>query len=219
MFAPWACGSFACYHSLVFGFVDPKACDLMARLSIELGHLNASFREVNRQHLDEKCRQASDRLSVDIESKDPRQVASAVKGLFPSKSKPAIRLCDEQGRQATTYSQERRIFFEHFGRTLSAEHVDFADVVVADRILLQRALVRLSSGSSFPLQLEIVPSLLELARKFQHLRFSAVGEDCIGPEVFKAAPFVLASVCVSPYYLQRGHPRSFRRPNERGTDP
>ena len=133
---------------------------------------------------------AADRADAALASGNPDAVYAAVEDFMPKGSRPTVRVKMSDGRPAPSYADERGRFRDHFAGLLGENAVPFCDLVAGDR------------GDRVPIELCVkigganmnsILSMASLVCEMAHAKSrKAVGEDGIGGEVFKVAPWILA---------------------------
>ena len=135
---------------------------------------------------------ASDKADAALASGNPVAVYAAVRDLMPKGPRPTVRVKMGDGRPAPSYVDERSRFRAHFAGLLGGSAVPFSDLVAEGRgdHVPSDLCVKIGGAS-----MNSIPSMAPLVCELAHAKCGkAVGEDGIGGEVFKVAPWSLARV-------------------------
>ena len=101
----------------------------------------------------------------------------------------ACRVEVQPGVEAGSYTEERKAFREHWKTMLSGEALTFAELVQRDRARWGTLVADVAKVRKDP---AVIPSKIELIRRFSKAKRKAVPEDGLGGELFAAQPHRLA---------------------------
>ena len=179
-------------YSAVSGFATLHQCGAMVRLKRR--HCALKERVNSVVHLEHLAYvdAAADRADAALASGNPVAVYAAVKDFLPKGSRSTVRVKMSDGKPAPSYVDERGRFRDHFAGLLGGAVVPFRDLVARERDDHTPSELCVKIGGA---SINSVPSMSALVCELAHSKSrKAVGEDGIGGEVFKVAPWSLARV-------------------------
>ena len=142
---------------------------------------------------------AADRADAALASGNPVAVYAAVKSLLPRSAKPSVRVKTSTGQPTRSYAEERERFREHFAAVLEGTVMPLAEMIAAERADDSPSARCCKLGEA---RLGTIPTMAALVREFAHAKIGkAVGEDGVGGEAFRSAPWAMARLW-HPLYVK-----------------